>query len=391
MEMLGYLRKDGRVGVRNHIAVVFTVECSHHVAAQIAAGVSGGEVWGFPGCYSDPHAVQAMVACGAHPNVGGVLLVSLGCEGTDLSGLAHAISQSGQAVEVLRIQEAGGTLKTIERGIAVARGLRAHADQAERVAIGPQDLIVGVECGGSDTTSGLAANPATGHAIDLLVAAGGTAIFSELPELLGCEQYLSSRGETPAVREQILAGIRRAVLYSRAVGEFAVSPGNRAGGLTTIEEKSLGALCKAGTRPVKGVLKPIQRPDGPGLWLLDKVGDPDDHRLTYYEENDNDGLMSLIASGAHLLLFTTGRGSVVGSVVSPVIKICGNPKTVARMGDNFDADAGRIITGEAEVDQVGRDIYATILRTAGGEPTRAEVLGHREFHLPYKPARACDL
>jgi len=332
-----------------------------------------------------------LVELGQHPNVAGVLLVRLGCESTNVDKLKSQIEDAGKRVELIAIQEAGGTLLSIERGKALATEMVRQAEQEPCVEISWHDLIVGVECGGSDATSGLSANPATGWAVDRMIEYGATVIFSELPELLGCNQYLLERTTSGPVREQLLDGLERANGLGNILDAFAISTGNEKGGLTTIEEKSLGALCKAGTKPISGILKTAERPREPGLYLLDKVGLLDSRQITHYEENDNDGLITLIASGAHLLLFTTGRGSVVGSVVSPVVKICGNPRTCRRMADNFDVKAGGIIEGTDTIEQVGATILNAIAGVADGQLTQAELLGHKEYFIPYKPTRACDV
>ncbi|MCR8635631.1 UxaA family hydrolase [Paenibacillus radicis (ex Xue et al. 2023)] len=389
--MKGFKRADGRIGIRNHIAVIYTVECAHHVADSIARSVPGAEVFGFAGCYSDPYAFRMLVELGKHPNVAGVIVVRLGCESTDVDALVKQISASGKRVELIIIQEAGGSLSSIHQGKALAAEMVRHAHEAATVDMALSDLVIGVECGGSDATSGISANPAAGWAVDYFVDQGATVIFSELPELLGCNDYLLERIADEAIKQQLLDGLERANELGNKLEAFAVSSGNEQGGLTTIEEKSLGALCKAGTKPINGIIRPGQRPSRPGLYLLDKVGRTNSQLSTHYEENDNDGLVTLIASGAHILLFTTGRGSVVGSVVSPVIKICGNPLTCRRMADNMDIKAGSIIEGTRTVAEIGLEIVEKVALVADGKPTQAELLGHKEYYIPYKPSRACEL
>ncbi|PSR20874.1 MAG: hydrolase [Sulfobacillus acidophilus] len=389
--MQGYRRRDGRVGIRNQVLVAYTVECARFVAETIVQRTVGTELVGFAGCYSDPYAYRMLVELGCHPNVAAVLVVSLGCESTDVAQLADDIGQSGKPVQVIVIQELGGTRTTIEKGCAIAQAMVADSRELKLDAFAWSELVVGVECGGSDATSGFSANPATGWAVDRLIEHGAAVIFSELPELLGTDPYLLRRARTPQIGDAILSGLERARKLGEALGQFAISRGNEAGGLTTIEEKSLGALAKAGTKPIDGVLKTGDRPEGSGLYLLDKVGDVANRQLAHYEINDNDGLVSLIASGAQLLLFTTGRGSVVGSVVSPVIKICGNPQTVKRMGDDVDIDASVIVLGREGIPAVGQRVLACVEEVASGSQTRSEALGHREYSIPYKPGRACDL
>ncbi|MEC0089603.1 UxaA family hydrolase [Paenibacillus macquariensis] len=389
--MKGYKRADGRIGIRNHVAVMYTVECAHHVADTIARSVPGVEVFGYAGCYSDPYAFRMLVELGKHPNVAGVIIVRLGCESTDVDLLTSSIAESGKRVEMINIQETGGSISSISLGKKYALEMIELAEKTELQEIGLDDLIIGVECGGSDATSGLSANPATGWAVDRLVEQGARVIFSELPELLGCDDYLLDRAANETVKARLLDGLVRAQGLGNLLKTFAVSVGNEEGGLTTIEEKSLGALCKAGTKPIVDILKPAQRPEQPGLYLLDKVGLLDTNQLTIYEENDSDGLVTLLASGAQLLLFTTGRGSVVGSVIAPVIKICGNPITARRMADNMDINAGGIIEGTHSVDQVGQELFDLIGLVVAGQQTKAEILGHKEYAIPDKPGRACDL
>lgn len=390
--MKGYIRPDGRIGIRNHIAVIYTVECARHVADSIARKAEDAHLFGFPGCFEDRYGSRMLRELATHPNVAGAVVVRLGCESTNVNALVAAIAESGRPVELIAIQEAGGTLASIERGVEAVRRIGRHIAAAKPVAIDWSDLTVGVECGGSDATSGLAANPATGWAVDRIIERGAAVIFSELPELLGCQHYLSTRVADEATRQLLHEGLRRARRLGQRLNAFAISGGNVEGGLTTIEEKSLGALCKAGTKPIRALLKTAEKPSaGAGLYLLDKVGLVEDALVTHYEENDSDGLVALLASGAQLLLFTTGRGSVVGSVVAPVIKICGNPLTSRRMRDNIDLDAGGIIAGTRSVAESGAELVERIRRVADGEPTKAETLGHREYYIPYKPSRACDL
>ncbi len=389
--MRGYLRPDGRVGIRNHVAVIYTVKCAEHVARRIREAVPGTQVFGYDSCYPDPYGYRVVAELAKHPNVAAVLFVSLGCESSPVQSWLEEVRETGRTAELLVIQRTGGTADAIRQGICTARALTAAAAETPTREMGVEELVIGVECGGSDATSGLAANPAVGRAVDLAADAGAACIFSELPELLGTDRYLLDRGETEAVREKLRDGLRRAKTLSNRLHTFAISAGNEASGLTTIEEKSLGALCKSGTRPIRDVLKPAQRPRQGGVYLLDKVGATDSSQLTLYEESDFDGFAALIASGAHLVVFTTGCGSVAGSVVVPVLKVCGNPRRTAAMAEDFDIDAGGIILARDTVPEVGERIFRRILETCGGAPTCAERLGHEEYHLLPKFARACDV
>ncbi len=381
--IIGYLRGDGRAGIRDTIAVVYLVECARTVAEAIAAGVEDVHVIGFGGCYPNSYAQRMLEELCTHPNVGAAVLVSLGCEGFDREELAELIEASGRPVTTLVIQDLGGTRATITRGRDWIQDVRARAPRTRRVPIELLDLVVGTICGGSDGTSGITANPVVGRVFDALVAAGGTAVFEETGELIGCEHHMATRAVSEALGQEIEARVAKAAEYYTAMGHGSFSPGNAEGGLTTLEEKALGAYSKSGSGPIHGVVTPGQRIPGPGLYLLDVVpeGPP---RWGFPNINDNAEIAELIACGAHVVLFTTGRGSVVGSAVSPVIKICANPETYRRMSDDMDLDAGRILEGRATIAEVAEELIDAIHRTAAGRPTASERLGHREFVLTYK-------
>ena len=381
----GYQRQDGRKGIRNAVIVAYMVECARHVAQEIMQNFRGVPVHliGFPGCYPNDYAGRMMDRLCTHPNVGAVLLVSLGCEGMNRARLLQTIRASGRPAELIVIQDSGGTRRSIAAGAAWVA--KAHADIATvpRVAMTQADLIVGTICGGSDATSGLTANPAMGVAFDHLVAAGGRAIFEETGELIGLETVMAQRAATPALGEEILACMRKTEDYYRTLGQSSFARGNADGGLTTIEEKSLGAYAKSGNSQITGLLKPGDEPPAPGLYLLDVVPDGP-VRFGFPNINDNAEIGELIACGAHLILFSTGRGSVVGSAISPVLKVCGNPHTFRRMEDDMDVNAGAILEGAATLGSVGRDIADLIGAVAGGASTKSEQLGHQEFVLTYK-------
>ncbi len=387
----GYGRASGPAGIRNVVVAIHTVECSSFVTQQIAAAHPNVHALGFPGCYRNEYASRLMESLATHPNVGAALLVSLGCEGTDARPMRDAIQASGRPCEILRIQETGGTEPTIARGRAMMAEMLREVERTPRVEMTPADLIVGTECGGSDATSGIAANPAVGRAFDRLVDAGGTAIIEETLEMLGCARIVERRGATADAAAVLRAAVEKAEQFSRRLDQFSIAPGNHAGGLTTIEEKSMGAFAKCGTRPIQGLVKVTERPGKAGLWVLDSVPDPSPLSFGYSNPNDSEGILALISCGAHMVVFTTGRGSVIGSVISPVLKVCGNPKTFARMSGDMDVNAGRIMTGEATVDAVGREIYEKILAVASGAETHAERLGHREYCIPYKHQELCGV
>jgi altronate dehydratase large subunit len=381
----GYLRTDGRKGIRNVLVVAYLVECAHHVAREIAATYRdrGVHLIGFPGCYPNAYALAMMEKLCTHPNVGGALLVSLGCEGFNKRQLAKVVEASGRPVRTLGIQDEGGTRKSIAAGRKwIESTLPVLAAQAP-VAMHADELVVGTICGGSDATSGLTANPAMGIAFDLLVADGAAAIFEETGELIGMEQLMAARAANAALGDELKRTVAKAARYYATLGHASFAPGNADGGLTTIEEKSLGAYAKSGQSSIAGIIKPGIAPPRRGLYLLDVVPDGE-VRFGFPNINDNAEVAELIACGAHLILFSTGRGSVVGSAIAPVIKVCANPETWRRMEDDMDVDASRVLEGRATLPEVGREIYELVARVARGESTKSEALGHQEFILTYK-------
>ncbi len=385
MKIQGYLRDDGRKGIRNYVIVAYLVECAHHVAREIALPFRecGTQLIGFPGCYPNAYADRIMQRICTHPNVGAVLLVSLGCESFKRDRLASAIRQSGRPVEMLVIQQNGGTRTTIADGRNFVEKALRQLQNTPRCEMNVSDLIVGTICGGSDATSGLTANPVIGKAFDWLVDHGAAAIFEETNELVGCEGHLASRAITPELGRELFNAVVKAEDYHRVLGHGSFAPGNADGGLSTQEEKSLGAYAKSGCRPISGMLKPGDIPPRGGLYLLDVVPDGE-VRFGFPNISDNAEVVELTACGANLILFSTGRGSVVGSAVSPTIKICANPETFRRLGEDMDIDAGRILEDRATLDEVGQEVVDSILGTAAGQATVSEALGHQEFILTYK-------
>ena len=381
----GYPRADGRKGIRNVLVVAYLVECAHHVAREIAAPFRERSVHliGFPGCYPNAYALAMMEKLCTHPNVGGVLLVSLGCEGFNKRQLGQTVEVSGRPVLTMGIQATGGTQKTIAAGREwVAATLPALAAQPP-VPMGIDELTVGTICGGSDATSGLTANPAMGVAFDLLVKGGAKTIFEETGELIGMEHLMAARAASPALGAALKDSVAKAARYYATLGYASFAPGNADGGLTTIEEKSLGAYAKSGQSTIDGIIKPGIEPPRKGLYLLDVVPDGD-VRFGFPNINDNAEIAELIACGSHVILFSTGRGSVVGSAIAPVIKVCANPETWKRMEDDMDVDAGRILEGRSTLPEVGREIFDLVQRVGSGAPTKSEALGHQEFILTYK-------
>jgi altronate dehydratase large subunit len=383
--MRGFLRSDGRKGIRNVVLVAYLVECAHHVARMIVqnADVRAVQLIGFPGCFPNEYAFSMMRAVCTHPNVGGVVLLSLGCEGFDREGLAGAIAATGRPVETLVIQENGGTSRTAEAGAAAVARIRAAIGSEPDVEVTIPELVVGTVCGGSDGTSGISANPAVGTCFDRLVEAGATCIFEETGELIGCEEIMAQRAVTPELADEIRAAVAKAAHCYETLGYGSFAPGNAEGGLTTLEEKSMGAYAKSGASRIHGLIKPGDVPPAGGLYLLDVVPDGE-VRFGFPNISDNAEIVELIACGCHVILFTTGRGSVVGSAVSPVIKICANPETYRKLSDDMDINAGRIIEGESTAGEVGLEIFERVQSIADGNQSTSEALGHQEFILTYK-------
>jgi altronate dehydratase large subunit len=383
--MRGYLRVDGRKGIRNTVVVAYLVECAHHVAREIAAPFREHDVHviGFAGCYPNAYAETMMRRLCTHPNVGAALLVSLGCESFNRNRLAQVIRESGRPAQTIVIQASGGTRKSIAEGRAFVAEQRSRLDAMEAVPMLASELVVGTVCGGSDGTSGITGNPAAGRAFDLLVEEGAACIFEETGELIGCEHIIADRAITPDLEAELEASVAKAARYYATLGFGSFAAGNAEGGLTAIEEKSMGAYAKSGAAPISGLIKPGDIPPRGGLYLLDVVPDGE-VRFGFPNINDNAEIAELMACGSHAVLFVTGRGSVVGSAISPVLKICANPETYRRMADDMDVDAGRIMEGAATLDEVGREIRDAVVGLGEGQRTKSEELGHQEFILTYK-------
>lgn len=377
----GYLRLDGRKGIRNEVAVVYLVECAHFVARKIAG--QNAHLIGFPGCFPNQYAQMMMERLCTHPNVGAVLLVSLGCESFNRAQLEKVIEESGRPVRTLVIQKSGGTSQTIKKGSEWVEAQISALAYQKPVPMNVSELVVGTICGGSDGTSGISGNPAAGIAFDLLIEQGAICIFEETGELIGCEDQMADRAKTPELAKELRDSVAKAERYYDTLGFGSFASGNATGGLSTIEEKSLGAYVKSGQSQICGLIKPGDIPPTAVLYLMDVVPDGD-VRFGFPNIADNAEIVEMMASGAHMTLFVTGRGSVVGSAIGPVIKICANPDTYRKLTQDMDINAGTIIEGKASIADVGIEIFQKVLSVASGQETVSEALGHREFILTYK-------
>jgi len=380
MDFQGYRRKTGKVGVRNHVLVFPTIVCSSEVARMISENVPGtvyaihGAGCGHIGDDKDK-VIRTMVGICGHGNVAGVLLVGNGCEVIQPDLITAELDKIGQRYEVVIVQEDGGTPGCIERGTKLAQQMVEEAKSAKRESIPLSELMLGLECGGSDAFSGLTANPSLGIAADKLIAEGGTAIFSETTEMLGCEHVLARRATDEKVAQDIYTAISeaeaRAMRGGADIRGTQPSPGNIAGGLSSIEEKSLGCIRKGGGTPIMQVVKYSEHPERKGLIIMD---------ATAADVMNDTGLL---AAGCHLIVFTTGRGTPVGSATAPVIKVSTNSVLYGKMKPNIDVNAGSIVDGEGTLESVGQEIFDKVVACANGEQSKAEVLGHREFDIHF--------
>lgn len=381
----GIVRPDGRVATRNYIGVLTTVNCSATAARMIADQFRGDALAAYPnidgvvalthaygcGMGSQGDAIDALrrtiAGYARHPNFAAVIVLGLGCEVNQIDKLVEVEGLTvGDTLHTLAIQESGGTAATVRESVERIRALLPRINDVKRRTVPASHLILALQCGGSDGYSGITANPALGHAVDLLVRNGGTAVLSETPEVYGAEHLLTRRAANPAVGEKLVERIRWWEEYtSRTGGEMNnnPSPGNKKGGLTTILEKSLGAVAKAGTTDLVEVVRYAEPITGPGLVFMDTPG---------YDPVSATGQ---VAGGANVLCFTTGRGSVFGCKPTPSLKLATNTPLYRKMTDDMDIDCGTIATGDATIEEVGRAIFQLILDTASGRKTKSEELG----------------
>lgn len=388
---MGYRRADGRVGTRNYIAVISSVNCSATAANRIADAFSHGKLDAYPnvdgvvgfthgtGCGMDSagegfqNLQRVLAGYARHPNVGGVLLVGLGCETSQIAGTieSHKLAQ-GPLLRTMNIQTTGGHVKTIARGVELIDSMLDEVNAIERQSCPASALSLALQCGGSDAWSGITANPALGHAADLLVRQGGTAVLAETPEIYGAEHLLTQRAASDEVAQELLRRIAWWQDYvDRNHGSLDnnPSPGNKLGGLTTILEKSLGAVAKGGTTMLNGVYRYAEQVNTTGFVFMDSPG------------YDPASVTGQIASGCNLVAFTTGRGSTFGSKPAPCMKIATNTDMYKQLSDDMDINAGTIVSDGDSVADVGERIYRRLLDVASGSPTLSEFhgLGDHEF------------
>lgn len=377
----GYRRENGDVGVRNQIAVIPSVFCANHVAKMVAKQIEGAIAFPHPcGCGQHGKDLEqtdnTLAGVGQNANFGAVIVIGLGCERIHADELAARIAQTGKPVEYFNIQEKGGTIKSIEYGVRAGRELAMKLSAQRRELCSVSDLCIGLKCGGTDATSGIVSNPALGIATDRIIGQGGTAFLSETNELLGTENIMRRRAETPEVFEEITKALNECeeVLerLTRGIARTSeqaalVSPGNFSGGVSSVSEKALGGIHKSGSSKFVGVLNYAERPFKKGLFLMKAAS------------NDCDVVTSLVAGGAQIICFVTGVGTPTGFPGVPVLKITGNSETYHKMEDDIDINAGDVIDGLYTLEQVGSNIYQEILDISEGKLTKAEIMGHDEL------------
>lgn len=376
----GYARADGSVGVRNHVLVLPTCVCSAQCAMAIAAQSGAVSFYHQHGCaqleFDRRQTLRTLAGTGANPNVAAVLVVGLGCENVTAAEIVDAIrARSGKPVTSLIIQEEGGSNRTTSRGVEIVRDFAAAAITAtcDRQEFGLDQLILALECGGSDALSGLTANPVLGWVADQVVAAGGTVILSETTELIGAEHLLAARAINPEVGQALLDTVARVESEIRATGVdlrgSQPAPGNIRGGLTSIEEKSLGCIHKGGTSPLVEVVPYAVAPTHRGLVFMDTPG------------HDVESVTGMVAGGAQAVLFSTGRGTPTGTPVAPVVKVATNDRIWSSMRPNLDFSAGGVAVGRETVAAAGERLLSLLLNVLSGAATQSELHGNREFAI----------
>jgi altronate dehydratase large subunit len=384
-EILAFERPDGRIGIRNQVLVISMVSCSNTVVSRIAQKTGAVPITHEFGCveFEEDHrrTKLALVSAGMNPNVFGVLLVGLGCEQTSLADVKQAISSTGKPVEGILIQEEGGSPEAEARGVEIVRKLQEEAARQQRVPCSAGGLVVGVQCGGSDWTTAVAGNTVIGAMADRVIENGGSVLMSEVMGFPGSEHIVAANAVSREVGLQVLDMVsdlraEYVELYGQTIEEVNPTPGNKAGGITTLVEKSMGNIRKMGNSPVQGVLQlgdPIPRP---GLWVVDnRAQGPDPFNVTGFA-----------IQGANVTVFSSGRGSPVGCAVMPVIKITGNPVTFKKLESITDFNAGVVVEGKT-IPETGAALYELLLEVAGGKPTKSELNGNFEYAIPREPAR----
>ena len=377
---MGYPRKDGSYGIRNHLVILAASACASETAVKIANHVHGAvPLTHQHGCCQAGDdlklSIDTLASLGKHANVGAVLVLGLGCEGISAPALAAEIGKTGKPTASLVIQEHGGTLGTLREGVRIAGTMAGDLSAQAKSPFPLSEIILGLECGGSDPASAISANPVVGECSNLLIAAGGTSVLSETTEMIGAEHLLAQRAVTKEIGDKFLEMVRSKEKLAFDMGHdlrgTQPTPGNIAGGISTIEEKSLGCIYKSGSAPLIGVVDfACEIPRQPkGLYYMDTPGE------------DLCSMTGIVAGGCQLVVFSTGLGTPTGYPIAPVIKMTGNDSTYHKMIDNIDFNAGTVITRGQSITSSGKALLDMVVDVCNGKLTKSEILGHREFGL----------
>lgn len=383
-----YQRPDGKVGIRNKVLILSTVGCANGTVERIAKQVDGAvAIPNVKGCGQVGKGIEIMQRALIHltmnPNIYGTILVGLGCETTKPYELAEKIRQvNPKPLEVITIQDEGGTLRTIEKGVKIAREMSQEMSRMQRVEVELSQLVVATNCGGSDATSGLAANPSLGACSDQVIAEGGTVILGETTELIGTEHILGRRAKNQKVKEDIFMIVEDLENQFKESGIDVrganPTPGNMKGGLSTLEEKSLGGISKGGSTSINEVVEYANIPEENGLVIMDTPG------------YDIESVSGMVCGGAQVCIFTSGRGTPIGNPIVPIIKITGNKYTFEKMEDNIDLNTSPIIEGRATTREMGDELFDMLLEVCDGKQTKAETYGFNDFAIYHNTEIWCN-
>lgn len=379
-----YLRSDGKKGIRNKVLIIYTVECSKHVAESISIHFQEQgqdvDVIGSLACLDNQSIIQRLLAYCVHPNVGAVLIVGHGCEYIEPAKIRDFAIKHGRLAESFFLQDVGGTTAGITLGCNIVENMLDQLQHVPKTTMYQHELIIGAKCGGSDFTSGIAGNAVIGRLFEYHTGQGGIAMMEEMAEAIGLKKHLVSRAVSQTVAEEVALTYDKTVEFCRKLGHYSISPGNFVGGLTTIEEKSMGAVVKMGNCQIEGILKIAQQPSHSGFWILDVIPDYVVEPAFLYG-GDATGLLDQIACGCHLVLFNTGRGHVGGTPVAPVLKMTGNQTVYDKLCHDIDFCAGTVLTGEETKEQAAQRLWELIRNVCAGQKVLAEVVGHRQGTL----------
>lgn len=381
-KIMGYKRDDGRFGIRNYVIVISVVQCANSTAIQIAQKCDVPSITIETGCgehkEQEERTTLGLITAGTNPNVHSVLIVSLGCQWTDVNFVMSEIKKTGKSVEHICIQDEGGIPEAVEKGVKIVERLKAQAKMQQRVECPLSGLVIGVQCGGSDWTTAISGNTSIGEMTDLLVKNGGTILMCEIGGFPGSDVTVASHAINHEVGCNILDMVDDLLKEfkehtGQSISDVNPTPGNKEGGITTLCEKSMGNVKKMGTSPIQGIIKVGEIVPYPGVWILDQ------------RQGGNDAYVNtgFAMCGAHSIVFCTGRGSGIGNAVMPVLKITGNPKTYLKMNSIIDFNAGIALTGEKTIKETGKDLYDALIDMCNGKVVKSEINKDYTYTIPH--------